>query len=137
APYVSAVLVIACSKLIMQRRLFIKENKQMHAQSNRCHDENQHPVGMSEYNPEPNPSCCEPKVYGIAHIPIEANHYKVLRRSHWSRCAAARPAKVPDTTQRNRKSQHRRNCPRPPPACRARQLHVKAQPSRQQPEPQT
>src|SRR3989442_9637538 len=37
APYVPAILFVICPELLAQRRLFVQDDKQMHAEGNGCH----------------------------------------------------------------------------------------------------
>ena len=56
APYVPAILFVIRAELLVQRRLFVEENKQMHAESDGCDCRDHSWVGMSENDPQPDPA---------------------------------------------------------------------------------
>src|SRR2546428_3637932 len=56
APYVPAILFVIRAELLAQRRLFVEENKQMHAESDGCDCRDHSRVGMSENDPQPDPA---------------------------------------------------------------------------------
>src|SRR5207244_3919950 len=58
-PYVPAILFVICPELLAQRRLFIQDDKQMHAERNGCHRGDRYRIGVSENDPQPDPSDCE------------------------------------------------------------------------------
>src|SRR5271167_2917353 len=133
---VPAILFVGCPEFPAQSWLFIKDDEQMYGECNRYHGSNRHWVGLSEYNPQPDPSPCEALVHGVPHVAVETHHYQSFRRSDRGRCAASRPAEVPDAAQGNSESQHRRKCSQPSPMCCAHHFHAETEPLRQQPEPQ-
>src|SRR5947208_10346330 len=75
APYVPAILFVICPELLAQRRLFIQQDKQMHAERNDCHRGDRYQIGVSENDPQPDPSDCEAHVHRITHVAVEAHHY--------------------------------------------------------------
>src|SRR5439155_957838 len=68
APYVPAILFVIRAELLAQRRLFIQQDKQMHAKGNGCHRRDHSRVRVSENNPQPDPSDCEAHVHRAAHV---------------------------------------------------------------------
>src|SRR5438105_8946945 len=56
APYVPAILFVIRAELLAQRRLFIQDDKQMHAEGNGCHRRDHSRVSMSENDPQPDSS---------------------------------------------------------------------------------
>src|SRR5438876_11026663 len=75
APYVPAILFVICPELLAQRRLFVEENKQMHAESDGCDCRDHSRVGMSENDPQPDPANREAHVHRVTHVAVEAHHY--------------------------------------------------------------
>src|SRR5437588_11914534 len=75
APYVPAILFVIRAELLAQRRLFVEENKQMHAESDGCDCRDHSRVGMSENDPQPDPANCETHVHRVTHVAVEAHHY--------------------------------------------------------------
>src|SRR5262249_51526491 len=67
---------------------------------------------------------------------VEANHNELLRGSHGRGSAASRAPEIPDATNRHGKAEHRGHYGKPSPACCSGRIHMKAQPRRQEPEPQ-
>ena len=58
-----------------QRRFFIEDYEQMHAESNCCDRGNRQQVRVSEDNPQSDPTRGEAHVHGNAHVAVEAyNH---------------------------------------------------------------
>ena len=108
----------------------------MHAESNGYDGGNREQVGVSKDNPQPDPAYCEPYVHGIAHVAVEAHNYQALRRCDRRRSPVSSPAKIPNATQSNCESQHRREGGEPTPMGSARHLHAEPKPLRQEPEPQ-
>src|SRR5213594_5164433 len=75
APYVPAILFVIRAELLAQRRLFVEENKQMHAESDGCDCRDHSWVGMSENDPQPDPANREAHVHRVTHVAVEAHHY--------------------------------------------------------------
>src|SRR5438309_9429348 len=75
APYVPAILFVIRAELLAQRRLFVEENKQMHAKGNGCRRRDHSRVRVSENNPQPDPSDCEAHVHRVAHVAVEAHDH--------------------------------------------------------------
>src|SRR5438093_13390707 len=75
APYVPAILFVIRAELLAQRRLFIQQDKQMHAKGNGCHRRDHSRVRVSENNPQPDPSDCEAHVHRVAHVAVEAHDH--------------------------------------------------------------
>src|SRR5438445_7223853 len=96
APYVPAILFVICPELLAQRRLFVEENKQMHAESDGCDCRDHSRVRMSENNPQPDPADHEADVHRVTHVSVEAHHYQSLRWSERRRRSASRPPEVPN-----------------------------------------
>ena len=78
------------------------------AESHRCDGGNREQVGVSEDNPQPDPARGKAHVHGIAHVAVEAHDHQALRRRDRRWSPVSRPAKIPNTTQRNCESQNRR-----------------------------
>src|SRR5256886_738367 len=98
APYVPAILFVICPELLAQRRLFIQDDKQMHAERNGCHRRDHSRVSMSENDPQPDPADCEADVHRVTHVSVEAHHYQSLRWSERRRRSASRPPEVPNAS---------------------------------------
>src|SRR5438876_9396818 len=96
APYVPAILFVICPELLAQRRLFVQDDKQMHAEGNGCHRRDHSRVSMSENDPQPDPADCEADVHRVTHVSVEAHHYQSLRWSERRRRSASRPPEVPN-----------------------------------------
>src|SRR6266705_1272113 len=94
APYVPAILFVIRAELLAQRRLFVEENKQMHAESDGCHRRDHSRVSMSENDPQPDPADCEADVHRVTHVSVEAHHYQSLRWSERRRRSASRSPEV-------------------------------------------
>src|SRR5207245_11726392 len=75
APYVPAILFVICPELLAQRRLFIQQDKQMHAERNGCHRGDRYRIGVSENDPQSDPSDCEAHVHRVAHVAVEAHDH--------------------------------------------------------------
>src|SRR5437899_2526238 len=75
AHYVPAILFVIRAELLAQRRLFVEENKQMHAESDGCDCRDHSRVGMSENDPQPDPANREAHVHRVTHVAVEAHHY--------------------------------------------------------------
>src|SRR5438552_18289777 len=75
APYVPAILFVIRAELLAQRRLFIQQDKQMHAKGNGCRRRDHSRVRVSENNPQPDPSDCEAHVHRVAHVAVEAHDH--------------------------------------------------------------
>jgi hypothetical protein len=108
----------------------------MHAESNCCDGGNRQYVGVSEDNPQPDPTHCEPFVHGIAHVAVEAYNYQAPRRRDRRRRPVSSPTKIPNATQSDGESQDRREGGKPTPVGSARHLHAKPKPLGQESEPQ-
>src|SRR5437870_12358771 len=65
APYVLAILFVICPELLAQRRLFVEENKQMHAESHGCDCRDHSRLGMTDNDPQPDPANHEPHVHRV------------------------------------------------------------------------
>src|SRR5438552_8741386 len=52
APHVPSVHFVICPELLAQRRLFIQDDKQMHAARNGCHGGDSYRTGVSEKDPQ-------------------------------------------------------------------------------------
>src|SRR5947209_11849024 len=98
APYVPAILFVICPELLAQRRLFVQDDKQMHAERNGCHRRDHSRVSMSENDPQPDPADCEADVHRVTHVSVEAHHYQSLRWSERRRRSASRPPEVPNAS---------------------------------------
>src|SRR5215470_11789617 len=85
AANVPTIRLVLSSKFSAERRFFIQDYEQMHAESNCCNGGNREQVGVSEDNPQPNPAHGEAHVHGIAHVAVEAYNHQALRRSYWRR----------------------------------------------------
>src|SRR5215472_6311843 len=132
---VSTIFLVVGSKFLAQRGLFVEEHKQMNPGRHRGHRCDERWIRMSKDHPEPDPSRGEAQVHGIAHMTVKSDYYQGLRRSDGRGRAVARPSKIPNTPQGDRKPQKRRNRSQPAPTRRTRQIDVESQPARQQPEP--
>src|SRR5262249_309338 len=66
AANVLTIRLVLSSKFLPERRLFIEDYEQMHAESNGCDSGDRKQVGMAEDNPKADPARCEPQVHGIA-----------------------------------------------------------------------
>src|SRR5438876_6302618 len=75
APYVPAILFVIRAELLAQRRLFIQQDKQMHAKGNGCHRRDHSRVRVSENNPQPDPADREAHVHRITHVAVEAHDH--------------------------------------------------------------
>src|SRR5213593_1869724 len=75
APHVPAILFVICPELLAQRRLFIQDDKQMHAERNGCHRGDRYRIGVSENDPQPDPSDAEAHVHLVAHVAVEAHDH--------------------------------------------------------------
>src|SRR5205809_2590044 len=98
APHVPAILFVICPELLAQRRLFIQDDKQTHAERNGCHRRDHSRVSMSENDPQPDPADCEADVHRVTHVSVEAHHYQSLRWSERRRRSASRPPEVPNAS---------------------------------------
>src|SRR5215467_16122468 len=67
---------------------------------------------------------------------VEAYNYQALRRSHRCRSPVSSPAKIPNATQGNGESQHRREGGEPTPMSCAHHFDRETEPLWQKPEPQ-
>src|ERR1700733_7934945 len=134
--YVPAILFIVSSEFPLPCCVFIKDHEEMYAEGNRHHSSNQCWIGMSKHNPQPDPPRCEAQVHWVSHVAVEPNRHQPLRRSDRSRRSASRPPEVPDAAQRNRESQHRRNCRQPSQIGCPSRCNPETEPPGQQPEPQ-
>lgn len=74
AVYIAAIIFVFSAEFFSQGRLFIKSNKQMHAQGNGRDRGDGYRVSMAENDPEPDPSRRETHVHRIAYITIEAHN---------------------------------------------------------------
>src|SRR4029077_7871663 len=134
-PHVAAIVFVVYAELLAQGRLFIEEDKQVHAQRNRRYGDDHSERGVSEDSPQPNPSNCEAHVHRVPHVAIEADRDKPLRRGDRRRSSTSRPAKIPHTAQSHRESHHRWDLRKPSPARCPCCFHPEAEPTRQKPEP--
>src|ERR1700735_2225744 len=59
ATNIAAILFVRDSEFLAQRRLFVKENKQMYGERNRCDGRDQSEMRVPKNYPQPNPTCGE------------------------------------------------------------------------------
>src|SRR5579864_6312934 len=128
AAHVPTIRLVLGAKFPPERRFFVQDYEQMHAESNCCDGSNREQAGVSEYDPQPDPARGKAHVHGIADVAVEAYNYQALRRRDRCRSAVSGPAKIPNATQRNCESQHRRESGEPTPVGRARHLHAEPKP---------
>jgi hypothetical protein len=135
--HIPAVFLILRAKHPAQRWFLVSQHKQMHSQNYQARHRDRWPVRPPKHQPKPGPSCKESHVHRITHIAVEPHHHQPPRRSDRRRRSVSCAPKVPHTPQCHRKPQHRRRDRDPAPSPRSRCVHMKPQPSRQQPEPQS
>lgn len=80
----------------------------MHAQSNCCNGGNRQQVGVSEDDPQSDPAHCEPYIHRIAHLAVGAYNHQALGGAIGAGVPCPVDLKVPNATQGNGESQHRR-----------------------------
>src|SRR5579864_2935718 len=135
AAHVPTIRLVLSAKFPPERRFFIQDYEQMHAESSCCDGGNREQAGVSEDNPQPDPARGKAHVHGIAPVAVEAYNYQALRRRDRRRRPVSGPAKIPNATQRNGESQYRWQGGEPTPMSCTR-LDVESKPPRQKPEPQ-
>src|SRR5579864_6319807 len=135
AAHVPTIRLILSTKFLAERRFFVQDDEQMHAESNCCDGGNREQAGVSEDDPQPDPARGKADVHGIAHVTIEAYNNQALRRRDRRRRPVSSPTKIPNATQGNCESQHRWQGGEPTPMSCTR-LDVEPKPLGQEPEPQ-
>src|SRR4029077_146606 len=120
----------------MERRFFVEENEEMDGErgGGDCGDESR--VGMTEDDPQADPADRKANIHPVPHITIKSHDYQALGRNHRGGRAAPGPAEIPHTAERDRESEYRWDRGQPAPAGLACGVDLKAEPSREQPEPE-
>src|SRR5579872_5791802 len=72
---VPAIRFVVSAKIPPERRFFVQDDEQMHAESNNCNSGNRQQAGVSEDNPQPDPARGKAHIHGIAHVAVEAYNY--------------------------------------------------------------
>src|ERR1700690_725544 len=132
----------SCSILHSPRRISfadvapLEQHKQNHGQQDRTHPRDRCQVRPSKHHPQSCPAHEESQIHRVPHVAIEPRHHQRLRRSHWGWRSASRPSEIPHAPERYSETKNRRQRCNPAPTRCSRRVNLKAQPPRQQPEPQ-
>src|SRR5215831_5191605 len=94
---VAAVKVVVGSEQAPESRFFVEMNKEDDGEDCDGSDDERASAGAAEDDPQADPAGEEADVHGIADVPVEADDHESLRRGEGGGCAAASPAKIPDT----------------------------------------
>lgn len=128
AAHVSAIFVIIRSELLAQRRLFIEDDEEVHAQYGNHSHNGSGQIEVAENNPKPDPPGGGADVNRVSHMAVVADNNQSLRWSKWGRSASSCLGKIPDAAKRNRESQNGGDCRQPAPTGSTNRFHAEAQP---------